>query len=57
MIHEKVEGYKKTIDENYFGPFGLSFSKPIAETEFDLLRNSYETKMVRNIGPLLTDEV
>lgn len=56
-IHQQIEEYKEIINTKFFKQFGLDFSKPIAETDFNLLRNSHITKKKGNVGQFLTDAV
>lgn len=56
-IHKKIEHYKQKVNERFFKPFGLSYSTPIAHTDFDLIRSTGRNKVHGNLGNFTADAI
>ncbi|OQY03884.1 MAG: hypothetical protein B6I20_04115 [Bacteroidetes bacterium 4572_117] len=56
-VNKLINDYKELVSNKFFGPLGLSFSKPIAESNFNVNRNSYITKKPGKVGQFVTDAI
>ncbi|MBN2891440.1 MAG: bifunctional metallophosphatase/5'-nucleotidase [Bacteroidales bacterium] len=56
-VNQAIEQYKKKVDEKFFSPYNLSYSKPVCETNFDLVQGYFKEKKPSSIGNLITDAI
>ena len=54
-VDKLINDYKEIVSNKFFSPLGLSFLKPIAETNFNVNRNSFITKKAGKVGQFVTD--
>jgi 5'-nucleotidase len=57
QVHQAVEDYKKHVAERFFKPFGLEYAKPVAKTQFDLLRSTHVNNTHGNLGDFTADAI
>jgi 5'-nucleotidase/UDP-sugar diphosphatase len=57
IINDLIEKQKKLISEEVLNPLGLSYEKPIAESDFLLECNEYGDIKGSNLGPMVADAI
>lgn len=56
-INHLIDDYKQVVSDIYFKPFGLSYEKPVAESNFIVKRNSLKDKSVGTMGQFVADAI
>ncbi|MCF6242716.1 MAG: bifunctional metallophosphatase/5'-nucleotidase [Bacteroidales bacterium] len=56
-INDLINDYKKIVSDKYFKPLGLTYEKPVAETDFTVKRNSLKDKSVGTMGQFVADAI
>ncbi len=56
-VHKKIEDFKNELNTKFFKPFGYEYDKAVAETDFEILRGSYDTKKPGPMGNFLTEAI
>ncbi len=56
-IYKKINNYKQKVNKEYFKPYNLTYSEPIAETKFTIKKYYKKNNTPSSLGNLITDAI